>query len=183
MIRSSRTTPLSNSNNPLLKNIQTKPGQSKLAENIHQLKNNDKRYNVKVCLESIHYTGENYGYGWNFVVSILNKHWISHRIQIQRGTKSLVNKDVYKDITNTTLESLKNLEVAICAQHRSGFKIESILHLQPNSFKEDPSPKSIYTHIGHSGKVYSFHELQTVTHEDAQLMFVFNFEISPIDLH
>ena len=135
MIPSNRTTATHTRNNPLLRNIQTRSGQNNLAANIHQLKTNDKRYNVRVRLESIHYTGGNYGYGWNFVVSILNKHWISHRIQIQRGTKSLVNKDVYKDITNTTLESLKNLEVAICAQHRSGFKVESVLHLQPNSFK------------------------------------------------
>ena len=183
MIRSSRTTPLYNSENPLLRSIQTKPGQSNLTGNLHRLKHNDKRYNVRVRLESIHYTGGNYGYGWNFVVSILNKHWISHRIQIQRGAKSLVNKDVYKDITNTSLESLKNLEVSICAQHRSGFKIESVLHLQPNSFKADSLPKSIYTQIGNSEKVYRFHELQTVTHEDAQLMFVFDFEISPIEVH
>ena len=52
-----------------------------------------------------------------------------------------------------------------------------------NSFKEDSSPKSIYTHIENSEKVYKFHELQTVSHEDAQLMFVFDFEISPIDVH
>ena len=183
MIHSSRTTPLRNNDTLLRRDIQTKPGKSNLAENIHRRKNNNARYNVKVCLESIHYTGENYGYGWNFVVSILNKHWISHRIQIKRGTKSLVNKDVYNDITNATLDSLKNLEVTICAQHRSGFKIESVLNLPPNSFKEDSTPKSIYTHIGTSEKMYKFHELQTVTHENGQLMFVFNFEISPIDVH
>lgn len=136
-------------------------------------------YDIKVRLESIHYTGENYGYGWTFVLSTLNHHWISHRIQIQRGKKSLVNKDIYNNITNTTIDELHHLPITICAQHRSGFNIETTLYLQPNSFKQNLTPKSIYTDVGNTNQEYQFHEIQTVTQEDTQFMFVLNFEVTP----
>lgn len=169
--------------NPLLKNIQMPLHQKGLKGKTNSSINRLSRVGVKVCLESIHYTGKNYGYGWTFVISLLNKHWISHRVQIKRGAKSPVNKDVYNDIKITTLDELKNLDISICAQHRSGFKVDTILRLHPNSFKENMMSKSIYTNVEMDKKDYHFHEIQTVNHDNAQLMFVFKFEITPIDMH
>lgn len=170
-------------NNPLLKNI---PAQSRHDNQYGNTKKNGsaiKQYKIKVCLESIHYTGKDYGYGWTFVLSTLNRHWISNRIQIQRGKKSLVNKDIYNNIIETTIENLQHLSITLCAHHTSGFNIETTLYLKPNSFKKNLMPKSIYTEVGSSNEQYQFHEIQTVTQEDTQLMFVLNFEIIPNMTH
>lgn len=144
---------------------------------------NVEAYTIKIILESIHYTGKDYGYGWTFVISVLKHHWISNQIQIQRGTKTIVNKNVYNNITHTTFETLQHLPITICAQHREGFKIETILNLQPQSFKPIMAPKSIYTHVGTLSGEYQFHEIQTVTKKTSQLMFVLNFEIIPNAMH
>lgn len=169
--------------NPLLQNIPKIFQHKNLSAKTKKTGSAAEQYKIIINLETIHYTGKDYGYGWTFVISTLNHHWMSNRIQIQQGKKSLVNKDVYNGITNTTIENLQNLPITICAQHRSGFKIETILYLQPSSLKRDIVPKSIYTEVGSKNEKYQFHEIQKVTQEDTQLMFVLNFEITPNVTH
>ncbi len=136
------------------------------------------QYDVKIKLESIHYTGKDYGYGWTFVVSTLKRHWISRRIQIQRGRKSIVNKDVFHNTINTSFHNLQHLPITICAQHISGFKTETTLRLKPGLFRMNLLPTSIYTEISRQDDGFRFHELHSVEHEAAKLMFVLSFEIS-----
>jgi len=169
--------------NPLLKNIPTPSRRSNLSCVTKKTGNTVEHYKIKVSLESIHYTGKDYGYGWTFVISILNHHWLSNRIQIQRGKKSLVNTDVYNSIADITFDNLQHLPITLCAHHVSGFNIETTLHLKPNSFKRDLIPKSIYTEVGSRNEKYQFHELQTVRQNSSQLMFVLNFEIIPNVAH
>lgn len=168
---------------PLLKNIPKTFQNRSLLEKTRETGSATEHYKIKINLETIHYTGTDYGYGWTFVISTLNHHWVSNRIQIQRGKKSLVNKDVYSGITNTTFDNLQQLPITICAQHRSGFKVETILYVQANSFKRNIIPKSIYPEVGGRNETFQFHEIQTVLQEDTQLMFVLNFEITPNVTH
>jgi len=166
--------------NPLLKTISKgSPYYSHSKNNLDKQQNSIENYDVKINLESIHYTGENFGYGWTFVISTLGHHWISTQIQIQRGGKSFVNKDIYYDNVETSFHSLQYLPISFCAQHISGFKAEATLHLNPNSLKHNHISESIYTGLESIDCGFHFHELITLTHEDTQLMFVLNFKITP----
>ena len=137
------------------------------------------QFNIKINLESIHYTGKDYGCDWTFVISTLNHHWISSQIKLQRGEKSLVDKNIYNSTTLTSFDKLKHLSINICAQHKSGFSIDTTLYLQPSSFKQKVTPKNIYTNVENMNEKYQFHEIKKTIKDDIQLMFVFNFEVSP----
>lgn len=162
----------------LLKKTSSNSLLNKLTKKSKKVGDSSAPYNMKIQLESIHYTGINYGYGWTFILSVLNHHWISHRIQIKRGQKSLINKDIYNSIANTTLNNLQHMPITISAQHTSGCKIETILHLKPNFFKKSLKPKSIYTEVENVEQQYQFHEIKKFAQEDVQFMFVLNFEIT-----
>ncbi len=168
--------------NPLLKNIPA--GSSSFLSSGNKLNTPHggmDNYEIKINLESIHYTGEDYGYGWTFVISTLKHHWISTQIRIQRGSKSFVNKDIYHNHVETDFHLLQHLPITLCAQHISGFKAESTVCLNPNSLKQTTTPTSIYTGLEESGFGFHFHELLTLVHPNAQFMFVLNFEITPED--
>jgi len=168
--------------NPLLKNIPTGASSFLSPESKISRQHNGKGYyEIKINLESIHYTGEDYGYGWTFVISTLNHHWISTQIRIQRGSKSFVNKDIYHGHVKTDFQVIKQLPITLCAQHVSGFKAESTICLTPNSIKQITAPKSIYTGLDESDSGFNFHELLTLSHQNTQFMFVLNFEIMPKD--
>lgn len=138
----------------------------------------NEQYDVKIKLESIHYTGKDYGYGWTFVISTLKRHWISQRIHIQQGRKSPVNKDVYKNTIHTSFYNLQHLPITICAQHTGGFSIETTLQLKPALFKIDLLTKSIYPQVTEYSEGFHFHELHKVRHKNTQIMFVLDFEIT-----
>ncbi len=166
--------------NPLLKNIPAAASPLFPAGNkLHNPHSGFDNYEIKINLESIHYTGEDYGYGWTFVVSTLKHHWISCQIRIQRGSKSFVNKDIYHNNVETDFYTLQHLPIALCAQHISGFKAESTVYLNSNSLKQTATPTSIYTGLDESDAGFHFHELLTLTHQNVQFMFVLNFEITP----
>lgn len=174
-----------------IKNQSTNPLQRKIPKHVseksssrnHYIKSGvPESYEININLESIHYTGQDYGYGWTFVISTLQRHWISNRIHIQRGRESRVNKDIYHNEVNTRFNNLQHLPITICAQHSSGFKLETTLRLQPSSFKQNISPKSIYTNVDNSSDGFKFHELHTIAHDDAQFMFVLSFEVSPKEM-
>ncbi|VAW95241.1 hypothetical protein MNBD_GAMMA23-1679 [hydrothermal vent metagenome] len=170
--------------NPLLKNIPTAVSPLFSTGNkLHNPNSDFDSYNIKINLESIHYTGEDYGYGWTFVISTLKHHWISTQIRIQRGSKSFVNKDIYHNHVDTDFHLLQHLPITLCAQHISGFKAESTVCLNPNSLKQTATPTSIYTGMEESGFGFHFHELLTLAHKNVQFMFVLNFEITPENTH
>lgn len=139
----------------------------------------NEKYEVKLRLESIHYTGKDHGYGWTFVISTLKRHWVSKRIHIQRGRKSLVNRDTYHNTIDTSFYTLQHLPITICAQHVSGFRVETTLRLKPSLFRHNLLPTSIDTNVDPQSGSFCFHELHSVTHQGAKLMFVLNFEITP----
>lgn len=166
--------------NPLLRNIPT--GASEFFSSRNKLNSqhgNIDNYEIRINLESIHYTGKDYGYGWTFVISTLKHHWISTRIQIQRGGKSFVNKDIYHDNATINFNSLRHLPITLCAQHISGFKAETTLRLNPNSLKQTTAPKSIYLGPKDTDCGFHFHELVTLAQNNTEFMFVLNFEITP----
>ncbi len=166
--------------NPLLKHIPTGSSQFYSSRNkLNSQHSSIDNYEIKINLESIHYTGKDYGYGWTFVISTLKHHWISTQIQIQRGGKSFVNKDIYHDNVETNFTSLQHLPITLCAQHISGFRAETTLRLSPNSLKQTAAPKSIYLGLEDTDGGFHFHELLTLTHKNTQFMFVLNFEIAP----
>lgn len=173
------TIPPDKQSNPLLKNIPAQSRHSKTSGLTKKTGGTIGQHKVKICLESIHYSGKDYGYGWTFIISTLNHHWISDRVQIQRGKRSLVNKDVYNNVTDVAFDELQHLPITLHAHHLSGFNVETTLFLKPNSFKKNLIPKSIYTEVGHNNENYQFHEIQKINHEDTQLMFVLNIEIIP----
>jgi len=166
--------------NPLLKNIPTEPSNFFSSQNkLNGKHGSSNHYEIKINLESIHYTGKNYDYGWTFVISTLQHHWISTQIQLQRGGKSFVNKDVYHANVETDFYLLQHLPITFCAQHINGFKAETTLHLNPNSFKQTATPKSIYTGLENTERGFHFHELLTLVQHNTEFMFVLNFEITP----
>ena len=165
--------------NPLLRNI---PDKSNVKSSVLSRKTKGdftENYTVKINLESVHYSGKDYGYGWTFIVSTLKRHWISNRIHIQRGRKSPVNKKIYHNLVNSSFYNLQHLPITICVQHISGYKVETTLQLKPNAFKRDLLPKSIFTEIEKQPESFQFNELHSIDHNDAQFMFVLNFEITP----
>ncbi len=164
---------------PLLKNIPT-AGSLRLSTTAsRQQYPANNHYKIKINLESIHYSGKNHGYGWTFVISTLNHHWISTQIQIQRGRKSFVNKDIYHNEIATDFDTLQRLPITLCAQHIGGFRAERTLCLTPNALKQKTPPKSIYTGLRTLNDAFHFHELMTLVSDNAQFMFVLNFEITP----
>ncbi len=166
--------------NPLLKNIPTGPSNFFSSQNKLTGKyGSSDHYEIKINLESIHYTGENYGYGWTFVISTLQHHWISTQIQLQHGGKSFINKDVYHANVETDFYLLQHLPITFCVQHASGFKAETTLHLNPNSFKQTTAPKSIYTGQENAERGFHFHELLTLVQHKTEFIFILNFEITP----
>ena len=165
--------------NPLLKNIPVKYRETSTGSKRKTTSELGENYQLKINLESIHYSGKDYGYGWTFVISTLKRHWITNRVQIKRGRESIVNKKIYHNVVETSFYNLQHLPITICAQHISGFKLETTFRLQPNSFRRNLSPKSIYTNVSEAHDGFQFHELHSVAHEDAQFMFVLNFEVIP----
>ena len=141
-------------------------------------KQNGNNFNLRVTLESIHYTGKDYGYCWTFVVSILNRHWISNQIQIFRGKKSHINKEVFHKTIGTNFFRLQHLPITICAQHRNGFNLDTTLLLKPALFKKVKIPKSIFTELEAQTDDYRFQELHSVTKGNTKMMFVLNFYVT-----
>jgi len=165
--------------NPLSRTIPTRPANTRYTNKFGNANKKGESYEIKISLETVHYTGNDYGYGWTFVISTLQRHWISNRIQILRGKKSIVNKDIYHNIIETGFNSLQHLPITICAQHTSGFNTETTFRLHPNSFKKMITPKSIYTEVNKEDSGFKFHELHTFTQDETQFMFVLKFEITP----
>ena len=164
---------------PLSRTIPKASGNTGFVKKNKLKKHNGDLYKIEINLEAIHYTGNDYGYGWTFVISTMQRHWLSSNIQLLRGKKSLVNKVIYQDETEIEFNSLQHLPIVIFGQHNNGNRIETTLRLTPNSFKKNATPKSIYTEIKPDNFGFKFHELHTVTQDDAQFMFVLQFDITP----
>ena len=165
--------------NPLLRNIPKQLEKSVFQTRKDVVRSVNEIFEVKINLDSIHYTGKDSGYGWTFVISTLNKHWISNRIHIYSDRKSPVNKEIYKNNIRTSFNNLQQLPILITAQHASGFKIETSLQLKSSMLKKKPTPTSIYTGLSSQEEGFQFNEIHSVLHEGTKMMFVLNFEVTP----
>lgn len=170
---------VSNHAKPLLKNIPERFRENSNNQNIHQ--HDAEQYEIKINLESIHYTGKDYGYGWTIVTSIMKRYWISDRIQMRRGVRSVVDKTIFQKTTNTRFYSLQHMPITISAQHASGVNIETSLQLQSNALRTSRDSTSIFPEAGTHNTGFKFHELHTVEQDNVQFMFVLDIEITPIE--
>lgn len=132
---------------------------------------------LKIKLKSILYNSQQNYSGWNFVISTFERHWVSDRIQLQHGLKTLVNRTIFENTIWGGINAIKHTPVNVVA-HATYTEHDNIpFSIANNMYARGIGlPGENRSLFNGSTDYYKFHELLTLSEVGTQILLVFEYE-------